>query len=761
MKYGDPIFGKPGHKFKPRKARVYNRYGLRAIHASRGHGLAQPGPYVKKHYRESILGLFGRKKFVLGIIVLVVILGGIGFYLDPNNPAFHSYDTTRTGGTTSPGDPDLTLWLANAPDNAINEFNSVLASYSTTCTFGVAGACIALTANSTTAAVAISRSPVDLSTIAGKELYVSMYWQYGAACCNAFTWGWFLTTNNTAPLTHGWTPNNDINVAWNTKTSYVSGDTFSSIAYVQKNQIQTIQDEDHGCGSSGSCYLFETKQISNTITTTLGVNSAIILNETGTSAPLGGGSGACDPVQITGIACNWLSMGGNFTSSTILPSFQFQAQTYYVGFYALSNSFNTPIYWFFDNRPATVAHMILFTHIPTPSVVAPPSPTIDTGGWFGPLVRALISIAIFIFQNIVNYAAFMYTIFITGLNLIGGWIGLGTIGTNLDSFLKAFVTFMGQMASIIANLGNGITVLINDISFGATFIVGILATTASWLSAAVLLGGKLKQIFDLVFRYGNNMLWIFFWSTFFLYTATGEGWSGTLEFFNAVNWASSLGANFVIRMVNFGVQAIAFIKGFIPTEAGAPPPTSPVSEGGKPAGASLQSTAKPVPAQPSRFKAGFSRGNITRARGATATKFKLSASRPAAPSFSAALEWDPIKVILLLGGLLLLMLWIGGGLSPFGIASATCTSTTAPTAGNTARCFQTSYDVLSQITAPILLMFASIGSITFLADKFGMIGSTFSGPATFRAVPRRHVRQRRELMKLRAREKQLRMEFSK
>src|SRR5439155_7255367 len=178
--------------------------------------------------------------------------------------------------------------------------------------------------------------------------------------------------------------------------------------------------------------------------------------------------------------------------TTILPSLQFQAQTYYVGFYALSNSFNTPIYWFFDNRP-NVAHMILFTHIPTPSTVAPPSPTIDTGGWFGPLVRALISIAIFIFQNIVNYAAFMYTIFITGLNLIGGWIGLGTIGTNLDSFLKAFVTFMVQMASIIANLGNGITVLINDISFGATFIVGLLSSTASWLSAAVLLGGNLKQ----------------------------------------------------------------------------------------------------------------------------------------------------------------------------------------------------------------------------------------------------------------------------
>src|SRR5439155_1288964 len=173
-----------------------------------------------------------------------------------------------------------------------------------------------------------------------------------------------------------------------TKTSYVSGDTFSSIAYVQKNAIQTIQDEDHGCGSSGSCYLFETKQLS--YSTTLGVNSAIILNETGTSAPLGG-SGACDPVQITGIACNWLSMGANFTSTTILPSLQFQAQTYYVGFYALSNSFNTPIYWFFDNRP-NVAHMILFTHIPTPSTVAPPSPTIDTGGWFGPLVRALISI---------------------------------------------------------------------------------------------------------------------------------------------------------------------------------------------------------------------------------------------------------------------------------------------------------------------------------------------------------------------------------
>ena len=533
--------------------------------------------------------------------------------------------------------------------------------------------------------------------------------------------------------------------------------------------------------------------------------------------------------------------GGTTVTTRLFPDFTIN-QPYYLGLWKAGDGHGA-VSFLQDQTVDPYIPGIYSWYPSSPATVNIPQPTIDTGGFFGPVIRALISIGVFILQNIINFSTFLYTLYIAALNILGSWVGLPNIGTNLDSFLRAFVQFMAQMATIIANLGSGITVLINDISFGATFIVGLLTSTASWLSAAVLLGGKLKQILDLIFIYGNNMLWIFFWSTFFLYTATGEGWSGTLEFFNAVNWASSLGANFVIRMVNFGVQAIAFLKGFIPTEAGAPPPTSPVSEGGKPSGASLQSTAKPVPAQPSRFRAGFSRANITRARGTTATKFKLSAARPAAPSFSAALEWDPIKVILILGGLLLLMIWIGGGLSPFGTASASCTVNGTPvsisvtaspftytnndpwregvtilggnvskvevlgggtttvifqhivlqndwtgagaslevgwsvrvtyysaptmthsvqaTAGNTAKCFQSSYDVLSQITAPILLMFASIGSITFLADKFGMIGSTFSGPATFRAVPRSHIRQRRELMKLRAREKQLRMEFRK
>jgi len=764
LKYGDPLFGKPARKFKPRKTRVYNRYGLKAVHAVHGHGLAQPGPYIKTRYRESILGLFGRKKFVLGIIVLALILGGIGFYADPTNGVFHSYTcdkNTKDWGPGYCGDPVTTIWTATSPNNDLSEFNSVQSVW------GGGTKSIDLESNGTQAAVALSKSPVgDLSIVSAKEMFLRVEYQLNTCCGAAGEYfGVYLTTNKTLPTQLRYDPFNDASVSLLLRFDATSG--HPNNLYFQRDIGQSIGSRDFGCGASGTCYTGTGDNIDPTTTfTTVGA----VLNFTTQGNLAGGCIGGTG-----GPGCSEVAVGPTtnvpptFNSwSQQIPWFRFQTEQYYIGFYSLAgNTGFIPLFYFeqTNNSPSsnTFHPMDIAYYVPGPGCSGqssgPCNP--DTGGFFGPVLKFLISGVVWIFQSLISFSTFLYTLYIAALNLLGGWIGLSGVGTNLDSFLRAFVQFMGQMASIIANLGSGITVLINDISFGATFIVGLLTTTASWLSAAVLLGGKLKQIFDLVFRYGNNMLWIFFWSTFFLYTATGEGWSGTLEFFNAANWASSLGANFVIRMVNFGVQAIAFLKGFIPTEAGAPPPTSPVSEGGKPAGASLQSTAKPILAQPSRFKAGFSRANITRARGATATKFKLSAARPAAPSFSAALEWDPIKVILLLGGLLLLMLWIGGGLSPFGAASATCTSTTAPTAGNTARCFQTSYDILSQITAPILLMFASIGSITFLADKFGMIGSTFSGPATFRAIPRSHVKQRRELMKLRRREKQLRMEFRK
>src|SRR2546426_2082633 len=165
-----------------------------------------------------------RQGYAIGVVILLFLGIGLGVWsLSPSNGLFHHY-------TTAIQDPDLTLWVDNAPDNNLDEFNSILATYTTSCTFlGPAGACLRLTANSTTSAVAISKTPVDLSTISGKELYMSMYWQYANTCCNAFTWGFFLTRNSTAPLAHNWTPNNDINVAWNTRTRYISGTTFESI----------------------------------------------------------------------------------------------------------------------------------------------------------------------------------------------------------------------------------------------------------------------------------------------------------------------------------------------------------------------------------------------------------------------------------------------------------------------------------------------------------------------------------------------------
>jgi len=783
LKYGDPIFGKPARKFKPRKARVYNRYGLKAIHATRGHGLAQPAPYVKKKWLKD-WDPSKHKRLLLGIFVLVVILAGTGMYADPNNQLFHNYQTNPQYGKPDPISPiwfdSLAGTVAYPPGSASQA--GWKCNYGSLFFTGSPSNIIDLATNTTTTSICISTQSIDLSSVTGKVLEFDQSYEAGVANQNTAgtmnSFGFFLTNNDTGILPYGkqdfgacssnvWKPTCDSNIYFSVTFSYViTGTKTLNIFVSEKTSSQstgTIYQTDVGCGQatvilctsmSGSGGIFNQNP-----------HTFIQLNYTGSSYQT-----SLNRVELDDAVGDTPGLATSF----VFPQLNLN-QHYHWGFFmsplpASGSAPQVQVVEFFGSLqpPANGAGLVnpswnsltVSTFTPNPPNTQPP-PYTDAGGLFGPVINALINVGVYILQNIISFSTFLYSLYIIALNFIGGFLGLGNVGTNLDSFLRAFVQFMAQMASIIANLGSGITVLVNDISFGATFIVGLLTSTASWLSAAVLLGGKLKDIFDLVFRYGNNMLWIFFWSTFFLYTATGEGWSGTLEFFNAVNWASSLGANFVIRMVNFGVQAIAFIKGFIPTEAGAPPPTSPVSEGGKPSGASLQSTAKPVPAQPSRFKAGFSRSNIQRARGTTATKFKLSASRPAAPSFSAALEWDPIKVILLLGGLLLLMLWIGGGLSPFGTASATCTSTTAPTAGNTARCFQTSYDILSQITAPILLMFASIGSITFLADKFGMIGSTFSGPATFRAVPRRHVRQRRELMKLRAREKQLRMEFRK
>src|SRR5207249_2518286 len=108
-KYGDSVFGKPARKFKPRKVRVYNRYGqLRPIR-----GLAQPREYVKKpvHVRESVIGIVRNRKILLGIFLLAGILSGISI---ANGPLFHSY----LPGQPVDNDPILPIWWDNLVGNA-------------------------------------------------------------------------------------------------------------------------------------------------------------------------------------------------------------------------------------------------------------------------------------------------------------------------------------------------------------------------------------------------------------------------------------------------------------------------------------------------------------------------------------------------------------------------------------------------------------------------------------------------------------------
>ncbi len=109
--------------------------GLHPVRPLRGHGLAQPAPYVKRKWSFEPSQ---HKRLLMGIIILVLILSGIGWAEQPRNGLFHSY-VHNTGD-----DPVTLLWKPTAPNNDFAEFNGYSgndggkATYKANCFSGLA-----------------------------------------------------------------------------------------------------------------------------------------------------------------------------------------------------------------------------------------------------------------------------------------------------------------------------------------------------------------------------------------------------------------------------------------------------------------------------------------------------------------------------------------------------------------------------------------------------------------------------------------------
>lgn len=586
-----------GHLYDPRLTEYYANLRTRRLHAR-----------TSLRYRlsrlnnpSSMMGLSGYrgkfnpnlKLFAVAFFCLAILLGGFAL---SGGPLFHSLQQQPASHI----DPSTVLWSASGSANDISEYNSILASYTNTVFDGCTAPCkgLKLSPNSTETAVALSKNPIGALGVAnGKEFdaFLAWYVSSGACCGNNQPWGFFLTTNSTLPTLPGYNPRDDKNIALLGEIKATGGGMYSTVLFVQRNIGSTVNQEDTGgCSNASNCYLAASVAINPAIHVESFQSE---LNYTGASASNGGAGGSACNAFGFGDGCSYVRtvedpgvIAGTGASQTF-PFFPLTAANYYFGIYAVSNLGFAPAFLFNGFAPSSGGSMQLASVIPTVTGVITVLPTVDTGGFFGPIVKALIGIGAHILAGIFNFGQFLsrtlapfgngiVTEIIGGLstivatvfgvvqailNAIGSAIGIPNLGNSLFTLLGAlsswFTTFFGDaltnLSSIITALVNGFNAFTGIIGTYWTDLTNWFTATADWLAGFWTIGSVLVT-------FGSAGVGALF-SLWMLYGAVkfAEDFNEGMNWYHSTSYGILLGYSLtyylVIQLVNYVVIPIAHV----------------------------------------------------------------------------------------------------------------------------------------------------------------------------------------------------------
>ncbi len=485
----------------------------------------KPGYYLHDFLNtKNPLVLFGNKKFVLGIVGLSLIIGGVVL---AQGPLFHngSPGLVLVEGSrdvyTEPfsNDPFTTLWSGGIDTGNLNGYDN---SNKGTCTgnnfvsfFSESGTPTILMNSSSNAInnmalFAVSQSRIDLSLGSAKELSFEEAFMFknGITSNTGASWGWYLTTNSTSPRcdepngNYGYTPMADPNVALAVKNVVLSGTTIQTTVFLQRQPHQSITSEDTGTCSGGSSCFLQSNQVMSNVGNTIQIND-LILNFTGHTSTGGnngasllcaGTTGATKACTIGGfgdtIIADGMDANSKITSTAIFPWINL-ATPYYMGFWAtgvgsVANG-NHSIEW---SQVATglFANNWISYFVPVPTAATPATP--DTGGFFGPIIRALISIGVFILANIISFG-----------NYLGGLMG------PVWAFLGGLAaTVLNGLSSIIISLINALGSLIGDPNLGNQ-LVSVFTQIGSYVTGLFVAIGNIVS--NLITFIENSMTFLF------------------------------------------------------------------------------------------------------------------------------------------------------------------------------------------------------------------------------------------------------------
>src|SRR6266496_3682905 len=338
--------------------------------------------------KNKALELFGRKKFVLGIIVLAVILGGIGLYADPHNPLFHSYNSN---------DPITFLYRESFASSNLSGFNckQLVVLFGTNLTSTNNEADFFLTRNSTLVAIGpdSNYNPADDRNVA---MLIKIFWQSGTNCGS-------------------------------------SNCNFRVQLFMQREPVALSQGQYFDCSGGngeGVCYADES------------VHSSSLdagFPETYFTINYTGGVGASANSGLT-----TLTWGSSFAPTyQTFPWLNLAGGNYYVGYYVpkgtITATFVASFPAFGEPNPcADAVTLCMSLAASTTGGVSTVTPNIDTGGFFGPVIKALINLGVFILNGILAFISFvtpalqsalgvLESVMATILNFRGGLLGYPTL----------------------------------------------------------------------------------------------------------------------------------------------------------------------------------------------------------------------------------------------------------------------------------------------------------------------------------------------
>lgn len=439
--------------------------------------------------------------------------------------------------------------------------------------------------------------------------------------------GFFLTTNATLWQTNNvnFNPYTSPDVALFDEFWYTGGGpTVNNNLYIQTHPGETLQQEDSGC-SSGSPYLCS----SHLQGVGAGIIGHVNLNYTGGSAGAQVGSGVNCPNGINqpgGPGCSYTvfttcAIGPltcnteTITGTAIFPKLPISGVTYYVGFWLGSTELAAPIVFCFDLGANCAAQQTPITNgcvtaslefdscVPNPTSNNGVNSVTDSGGFFGAAWRSMTSVTSWfggitkplwgpVLTTLSNAGGTFIADFVAGLqafaamevqiwggmmiliqpqvvgflNTFGNFIGLGNVGTDLQSLISAVVVFFtsGQFGNIFGNLPSVIGRLVD--ALGVFF---------PWLPKAIKVGSDIATfglnsigfgltIWGFIIQLVSGAFATYLIVFFFIYTGD-DSIAGVLSFFETTVWlVFGLGLKFVAHLVNFALDLITAIIGVIP-----------------------------------------------------------------------------------------------------------------------------------------------------------------------------------------------------